>query len=131
MPQIAKLLRPAVAGVVFAFAALPAWAIELVMVQQAGCHYCARWNAEIGPIYPKTAEGVYAPLRRVELGGKEMKKLKLQRRVNFTPTFVLVDTAGVEISRLEGYPGEDFFWGLLERMLLEQTDYIAPSVDGS
>ncbi|NDR58085.1 thioredoxin family protein [Aliiruegeria sabulilitoris] len=131
MPQIAKLLRPAVAGIVFAFAALPAWALELVMVQQAGCHYCARWNAEIGPIYPKTAEGAHAPLRRVELGGKEMKKLTLQRRVNFTPTFVLVDTAGVEISRLEGYPGEDFFWGLLERMLLEKTDYSAPSTDGS
>ena len=64
------------------------------MVEQAGCHYCARWNAEIGPIYPRTAEGAYAPLRRVDLGGDEMEKLALQRRVNFTPTFVLVDAGG-------------------------------------
>ena len=24
---------------------------------------------------------------------------------------------GNEVSRIEGYPGEDFFWGLLGRML--------------
>jgi hypothetical protein len=36
--------------------------------------------------------------------------------VNFTPTFVLL-VDGVERNRIEGYPGEDFFWGLLGRML--------------
>jgi hypothetical protein len=30
---------------------------------------------------------------------------------------------GVEVARLEGYPGEDFFWGLLGRMLSEHTDH--------
>jgi hypothetical protein len=24
---------------------------------------------------------------------------------------------GLEVSRLEGYPGEDFFWGLLAEMI--------------
>ena len=38
--------------------------------------------------------------------------------IRFTPTFVLVDD-GREIGRIEGYPGEDFFWGLLERLLLQ------------
>lgn len=102
---------------------LPARAVELVMVHQAGCHYCERWNAEIGPVYPKTAEGAFAPLRRVELGSEELRGLDLARRVNFTPTFVLVDETGSELNRLEGYPGEDFFWGLLERMLLETGTY--------
>ncbi len=127
MPSIARHLRPALAGIALGLCTLPAWAVELVMVEQAGCHYCARWNAEIGPIYPKTEEGAYAPLRRVELGSDEMEKLSLTRRVNFTPTFVLVDAAGAELGRLEGYPGEDFFWGLLDRMLQDQTDYGEPS----
>ena len=37
------------------------------------------------------------------------------RRVSFTPTFILVQD-GVEVGRIEGYPGEDFFWGLLGKM---------------
>ena len=32
-------------------------AADLVMVEEPGCPWCARWTAEIGPIYPKTAEG--------------------------------------------------------------------------
>ncbi|MDV7142927.1 thioredoxin family protein [Tropicimonas sp. TH_r6] len=127
MPSIARNLRPALAGIAFGLFCGPALAVELVMVEQAGCHYCARWNAEIGPIYPKTEEGAYAPLRRVELGGDEMEKLSLTRRVSFTPTFVLVDGVGAELGRLEGYPGEDFFWGLLDRMLRDLTDYGVPS----
>ena len=45
--------------------------------------------------------------------------LKLTVPVRYTPTFVLMDD-GVELGRIEGYPGEDFFWsrlaGLLERL---------------
>jgi hypothetical protein len=32
---------------------------------------------------------------------------------------VLIDPEGQEAGRIEGYPGEDFFWGLLGRMLEE------------
>ena len=28
-----------------------------------------------------------------------------------------------EVARIEGYPGEDFFWGLLEMMLKAKTGY--------
>ena len=34
----------------------------------------------------------------------------------YTPTFVLVNN-GEEVGRILGYPGEDFFWGLLDRMI--------------
>ncbi len=40
----------------------------------------------------------------------------------FTPTFVLVEN-GVELARIEGYPGEDFFWGLLGMILKQNTDF--------
>jgi hypothetical protein len=45
--------------------------------------------------------------------------LVLARRLTFTPTFVLV-VDGVEANRLEGYPGEDFFWGMVEHMVIEE-----------
>lgn len=110
LPLLAALLLP-----------LPAAAVELVMVEEAGCMWCARWNAEIAPAYDKTAEGRYAPLRRIDIralpGG-----LALDRRVTFTPTFLLVDE-GRELARLEGYPGEHFFWPLLGRMLNDNTKF--------
>lgn len=125
-----RYLRSAFAGLVACLAVWPAWAVELVMVEQAGCSYCARWNEEIGPIYPKTSEGAHAPLRRVNIRGDEIKALDLDRRVVFTPTFVLVDDSGTELARLEGYPGEDFFWGLLDQMLRDASDYAPPGASG-
>ena len=36
-------------------------AAELLMFEEKWCSWCERWNAEIGPIYPKTAESRRAP----------------------------------------------------------------------
>lgn len=101
--------------------ALPAVAAELVMVEQVGCEWCARWDEEIAPAYPKTTEGAFAPLRRVDLRNMP-EDLKVVRRVNFTPTFLIVED-NQELGRLEGYPGEDFFWPVLDQLLTEHTEY--------
>lgn len=109
------------AAVLFGLIATSAAAVELVMVEQPGCVYCARWNAEIAPAYPNTSEGRFAPLRRVQL--RDMPKdLEIARRVTFTPTFLIVDD-GRELDRLEGYPGEDFFWPLLADLLAKNTEF--------
>lgn len=102
-------------------AALPVHAVELVMVEQAGCIYCARWNEEIGPAYDKTAEGRFAPLRRVDIRSIP-KDVSLARRVLFTPTFLVVE-GNRELARMEGYAGDQFFWPLLAEMLREHTGY--------
>ena len=78
--------------------------------------WCARWNDQIAPIYPKTGEGTAAPLLRVNITETLPADISLRRRINYTPTFVLL-VDGVETNRIEGYPGEDFFWGLLGEML--------------
>ncbi|MCV6593134.1 MAG: hypothetical protein OIF48_09300 [Silicimonas sp.] len=93
---------------------------RLYMAEEPGCMWCARWNAEIAPIYPKTAEGRAAPLIRFDLHGTMPENVAFERPLSFTPTFILVDN-GQEVGRIEGYPGEDFFWGLLG-MLFDQTD---------
>ncbi len=93
------------------------WAeTRLLMAEEPGCIWCARWHAEIGPIYPKTGEGTAAPLQRIDLNDPLPADITLTRRVNFTPTFILL-VDGTEKNRMEGYPGEDFFWGLLGQML--------------
>ncbi len=91
-------------------------AAELLMVEEDGCFWCEAWNKDIAEIYPKTMEGKSAPLRRVDIRTDLDSELDLKRSVHFTPTFLLIED-GKEINRIEGYPGEDFFWGLLGKML--------------
>ncbi len=91
-------------------------AAELVMLEQTGCEWCERWHEEIGPIYPKTSEADIAPLRRVDIDDTWPEDLKNIRIDQFTPTFILVND-GLEIGRLRGYAGEDFFWFLVGEMI--------------
>lgn len=88
----------------------------LLMAEEPGCVYCAQWNEQIGPIYDKTGEGAAAPLRRMDITDPLPDDITLARAINFTPTFVLL-IDGSEAMRIEGYPGEDFFWGLVGMML--------------
>lgn len=95
------------------FLSVPAAAAELLMFRQAGCVHCATWDRVIGPIYPRTEVGRAVPVRMLDLRDEQPG---LARPVRFTPTFVLF-ADGRETGRIEGYPGEDFFWGLLERLV--------------
>ncbi len=97
--------------------ALPAQALELVMFRRAGCPWCLQWDRAIGPIYGKTEFGRAAPIRMVDLD-RDAHGIALARPVVFTPTFVLVEGTR-ERARIEGYPGEDFFWARLERLVRE------------
>lgn len=90
--------------------------VALIMAEEEGCMWCAAWNRDIATEYPITAEGRAAPLVRINIHKPLPDGLKLESKLRFTPTFVLVRD-GQEISRLEGYAGEHFFWGLLQRML--------------
>ncbi len=103
---------------------LPALAegLRLLMIHQPGCLYCAQWEAEVGDAYHLTAEGRAAPLLRHELRAALPDGIALARPAVFTPTFVLLDPAGRETGRIEGYPGEEFFWGLLQRMIADAVE---------
>ena len=92
-------------------------AAELIMFESKICEWCDAWHAEIGPIYPKTDEGKRAPLRLVDLHESRPVDLADIEGVRFTPTFVLLSDQGQEVGRINGYPGEDFFWGLLGELI--------------
>lgn len=95
--------------------------LRLLMFEQPGCIYCARWDAEISPKYPLTDEGEAAPLTRIQLRAPLPEDIILLRPAAFTPTFVLLRD-GVETGRIEGYPGEDFFWPMLARLILQAEE---------
>jgi thioredoxin-related protein len=90
--------------------------LRLYMFEQVGCVYCKQWNEEVGDAYDKTDEGRLAPLVRVNIREALPADLTVTTPPHFTPTFVLASD-GREIGRIEGYPGEDFFWSLLGQML--------------
>jgi len=91
-------------------------AAELVMLHQPGCGWCLRFEEDIGQAYPNTTEGAIAPLRRVDITKTWPADLAGVTADRFTPTFVLVED-GQEVSRLRGYPGDQFFWFLLDEMI--------------
>ncbi len=107
-------------GLFLALTLSNARAAELVMFEQAGCPWCEAFDREIAPIYGKTAEGLRAPLRRVDIAQNLPADLAFLEMERLTPLFVLVDR-GREIGRIRGYPGEDHFWGLLG-VLMKKLD---------
>ncbi len=107
-------------------ASFPAVAAEFVMFERAGCPYCARWNREIAPIYPKTAEGKRAPLRRVDIDAPRPADLAGIPNIVYTPTFVLIED-GKEIGRIVGYGGDEIFWSLLAEIFAKFDRMKQPS----
>jgi hypothetical protein len=94
-------------------------AAELQMYRRVGCPWCQTWDREVGPIYGKTDIGRRIPLRMIDID-RERPRVSLKTPIIYTPTFVLIDN-GREVGRIQGYPGDAFFWGLLEQ-LVQQLD---------
>lgn len=91
-----------------------AHAAELLMFEQAGCPFCRNFDAEIAPDYPQSRIGKIAPLRRVDIFEDRRGGIAGLTPAVFTPTFVLVGDDGREIGRLEGYPGQKWFYPEIE-----------------
>lgn len=96
----------------------PLAAAQLLVMEQPGCVWCARFEEEIAPAWPKTEEGKFAPLRRVDITEPWPADLDHIQKERFTPTFVLIDE-GREVGRLRGYPGDEFFWYHIDELIEE------------
>ena len=103
----------------------PVRAAELVMFESETCGWCELWHEEIGGVYAKTSEGRVLPLRRVDIDDDRPADLTHVRRVVYTPTFVVIN-GGREVGRILGYPGENFFWPMLDKII----DRMGQSADG-
>lgn len=86
--------------------------VFLIMFDEAGCPWCRRWRADVGPAYSNSPEGKRAPLRTIDIRAPLPKDIAFTGPIRGTPTFVLVEN-GREVGRIFGYPGADFWWGML------------------
>ena len=120
-----RALRLLLLLVATGWSSAPAAAGELLMIRRDGCSWCEAWDRDIGPVYDKSNLGKRAPIRMIDIGRRPAHP-QLKAPVIYTPTFVLVEH-DLEIGRIEGYPGEGFFWSLLERLLLQLP---LPATDG-
>lgn len=100
-------------------------ATQLLMVDDLGCPYCARWDAEVGGGYGNSAEGRFAPMIRIRRGDSRLERFKA---ITYTPTFIVLHN-GDEVGRITGYPGAHFFWPMLEE-ILRKTGYSPPKAGG-
>ena len=96
----------------------PSLAAELVMFESEGCEWCEVWDEEIGGAYAKTSEANIVPLRRVDIDDALPSDLQHLEGLVYTPTFVVMDK-GKELGRIIGYPGEYFFWQLLNEIIIK------------
>lgn len=104
------------AAAIAGYLPLAALSAELLVLEQDGCVYCEKFEREIAPAYPKTAEGKMAPLRRVDIDQEWPEDLAGIKPAALTPTFILIDNDR-ELGRLHGYPGDEYFWFLLGELL--------------
>lgn len=90
-----------------------ATSVRLIMIEEPGCHFCRKWDTEIAPGYRKSAEGRFAPLKRLRRGASEISGLA---PIVYTPTFIVLQ-GGEELGRITGYPGADYFYSELRPIL--------------
>lgn len=98
------------------FSARPVPAAELVMFESSTCDWCMVWDEEVGVVYDKTKESRVAPLRRIDIDDPRPPELQDLQQIIYTPTFVLMDN-GREVGRIIGYPGESYFWEILQALI--------------
>jgi len=115
MRRLTQIIFTGLLGVFLSIGSVNA-EVRLMMVEEVGCPWCDRWKAEIGPIYPKTAEGRIAPLVKVMIHDPLEDGITLNSPPIYTPTFILLND-GQEVGRIEGYQNDEFFWWFMETMI--------------
>ena len=96
---------------------LPALSAELVMFRRRRLSLLRglgpRDRADLSE--DRDRQEAAAAARSISIAAPD-KSVTLKSPIRYTPTFVLVED-GQERARIEGYPGEFFFWPRLENLL--------------
>jgi hypothetical protein len=101
-------------------------AAQLIVVEQKDCHWCHKWQKEVGETYASTPVALIAPLRRVDLQERKPADLSHIELGRYTPTFILLEQ-GREVGRIRGYPGVESFWYMLKQQLAKLQSLQTPN----
>jgi thioredoxin-related protein len=113
----ASLTVAALLAAAFVFGTAQVSAAELIMYRRDGCPYCAAWDRQVGTGYSNSELGKVAPIRMIDIHATQ-PHIELKSPIIYTPTFVLIHD-GREIGRIEGFSTNDFFYGMLTRLVGE------------
>ena len=86
------------------------------MFEEEYCSWCEKWDDEIGGIYGLTPQSCFAALHRIQITENLSDSITLSEPIIYTPTFVLIYN-NREAGRITGYPGQDFFWSMLDELI--------------
>jgi thioredoxin-related protein len=89
----------------------------LLVFETETCGWCRRFRENVAPVYERSHLEGRAPLKYVHVSAQRTSGYRLNGHVSATPTFVLVDRSGREVSRLRGLPGGGTFLKEVEAML--------------
>ena len=96
---------------------------QLVVFESPSCSWCHRFRKSVAPVYEMSHLDRRAPLRYVDISQQKTAGYRLESRISATPTFVLVDRRGREVTRMRGVPGgKDAFLPEVEKMLAKLPD---------
>ena len=112
----AAVFLATLAATAISLQAAHAQSAKLLMFEEQYCSWCKKWDDEIGGIYHLTSQSCHAALNRVPITEKLPDAISLSEPIIYTPTFVLI-YENKETGRITGYPGEDFFWSMLDDLI--------------
>lgn len=96
--------------------ALGAPRLELVVVEEPNCLYCALLRRDLYPAYAASPRAREAPMRFIDVAALDASRLKLAHTVDVVPT-VLVLKEGAEIGRVPGYATREIFFSAINALL--------------
>ncbi len=89
---------------------------KLLMITDKNCIFCIVWEKEIGKIYPKTEIAKTFPLNRIEIKDFNKNVPEGLKKVDVTPTFILIKNEKVK-GRIYGYSNPEMFWWRIDEIL--------------
>ena len=99
--------------------ALGAPRLEIVVVEEPNCLYCALFRRDLYPAYAASPRSREVPIRFISVAELSASRLSLTQSVDVVPT-ILVLADGTEIGRIPGYVTTEAFFSAINALLPPQ-----------
>jgi thioredoxin-related protein len=93
--------------------------LEIVVVEEPNCLYCALFRRDLYPAYAASPRSREVPMRFISVAELSASRLSLTQSVNVVPT-ILVLADGTEIGRIPGYATTEIFFSAINALLPPQ-----------
>ena len=99
--------------------ALAASRLEIVVVEEPNCLYCALFRRDLFPAYAASPRARAVPMRFIDVAELGASRINLSQAVDVVPT-ILVLSDGAEIGRIPGYATKEVFFSSINALLPPQ-----------